>query len=1427
MPTLHLTLTDYLDATRWRWVLNDSRGSFLADHDVQLDPTSREYGGFLDLSKYLDYHQPINPPEAQLAELGAWIGDQVFGGLRDALWQNRAAPAVAVQVVVPQAAKDLLLRPFELARFADGKSFREAGVRFVYQLEGAPDPTRAKPPAENALRILAAFSLPVRANPLNLRRERYGLQRLVRDLKQTRGLGIELRVLQYGATRDVLQDAMEEGEGWDIIHLSGHGERGELLLEDDSGGSDTIDADELGELLDPARARLKLLILDACYSGAGSHLAARAQVGLDQTPTRQEGAEGDPLSETVQTALPSLAQTLSQRLDCAALAMRYPVGDGFATELMLSLYEKLLERRQPLPAALHLALDDALGADVPRPPLSPATPVLAGPRAADLLLAPPQRPAQDFVLPTVGLGIAFPPEPERFVGRLQPMLRASQALAPRSDKRGVLFYGMPGAGKTACALELAYRHAERRFQGYVWYRAPEADSDITNALFNLMQDIQTQLNAPQLGLTTALDDPEHFRRSTLPRLRALLQQNSLLLALDNLETLLTASNRWRDSLWGDLMAALLSHGGSSRVVLTSRRRPDDLTDHPTLQVEPIHALSFAESVLLARELPHLKRLFDDEGGLALLRETLRVVQGHPKLLELTDSLAADRTALAQRVAAVADELADRADVLDAFFAVGVPREGETQQDDADFVRALQGWTSRIAAGLSPTAGLLLAFLCRMEPGDRQQRIVEANWEDLLTRLGEERPVAAAALAEPEQGLPAALAALQSAGLVAVERPQFDPAQMAGLPEMLAALAGQAEQAEGLDPATLLAGLAAQATTYTIHPGVAEAARAAAEPAVLDAADVELGNFHIAMVQRGLKSEMEGGGGVVTASARRAAPYLLRQARWQEASTLLERMLQRDSSPDSLAFALPLLRRIAEATAGIKEGQENAGVLARTLWMAGRTAEAEQMMRDIVARGAAQGDYRLASAAAGNLLNLLRTSGRLAEALAVAEEMAGYMRQAGLGPWTQLLAEGMRLQVLADMGRYDEVLAEVEALRPGMEALPLERAPSEGAAEESVNPWNVREVLLDTGHTAALYSERWEKALALNAEIVEITQARGADALGLAHTRFNDYGPLLRLGRTADARALLLECRAVYEAERAVPQLGKVYTALADLEDETGGRAAAVRFQEVALGYMYQAGQPEDCAISHHNLANYLERQGADPAAVLAHRLAAAIIFLQTQSGHLRTVLGNLAKSDLPSAPPPFATVAERVEAVEGVRFGALFERLPTTVPDGDAALAAVWQLVEQEKRRRGVEAQRQETVLASLPAAVRAAFELDGEEFSTALRAALAELPEEEAEATLRQLRDADLIGGSTGPDMEQVLREFEPRLQSIAAAASDESLRGEIEPVLASLEEKGWMLSDAARRIWAGERDVAALTEGLDEQDSALVRRVLQLLEE
>jgi hypothetical protein len=270
----------------------------------------------------------------------------------------------------------------------------------------------------------------------------------------------------------------------------------------------------------------------------------------------------------------------------------------------------------------------------------------------------------------------------------------------------------------------------------------------------------------------------------------------------------------------------------------------------------------------------------------------------------------------------------------------------------------------------------------------------------------------------------------------------------------------------------------------------------------------------------------------------------------------------------------------------------------------------------------------------------------------------------------------------------------------MDALPLG-----SDADESVIPWSVRETLLNTGLQAALYTEQWGTALSLNGEIAKATLARGADKLEVAGTRFNDYGPLLGLRRYDEARALLLSCRAVFEAERHIEFLGKVYCALAALEDKTGGRAAAVRFEQVALGYKYHAGQPEACAVSHHNLANYLDRQGADPATILAHRLAAATILLQMQSGQLQLAVYNLANADLPPAPPAFAEVIQRVEAIEGVGFRSLFERLPRTAPDGDTAIAAVWQEVTEEKLELAEQKRVRDALLASTPGTVRESFE--------------------------------------------------------------------------------------------------------------------------
>jgi hypothetical protein len=345
-------------------------------------------------------------------------------------------------------------------------------------------------------------------------------------------------------------------------------------------------------------------------------------------------------------------------------------------------------------------------------------------------------------------------------------------------------------------------------------------------------------------------------------------------------------------------------------------------------------------------------------------------------------------------------------------------------------------------------------------------------------------------------------------------------------------------------------------------------------------------------------------------------------------------------------------------------------------------------------------------------------------------------------------------------------------------------------------------VIDTGHSAAKNTERWEQALALNAEVLGVKEGRGAGALELARARFNYYFPLLRLGRRQDCYELLQGCRAVFEAEHDIPNLGKVYSALADLQDTTGDREAAVGFEQVALRFRYQAGQPEACAISHNNLANDLQHSCSDPAGFLAHRLAAAATYIQIGSGFLGTTIRNLANEDLPAEPPTFETIADRVEQVEGVRFRALFAALPATYPDGDAAIAAVWQQVQAEKQRRAQKATAHRRALAALPPELAAALDSgDGEAIGKAVDA----LSPEQQAAVMAALREAGLLPDEPAepPSEEDLLREWGPLLEAIAAVADgDDNQRAAIEEVLAEIEEKGWMLRGPVTRLWAGEPD-------------------------
>lgn len=1345
---MHLHLREYHFPSQWRWQLDDAAGNFLADHEVRLDERAAEYRGFTDLPGYLTYYggadEEIRPHADLLEELGAWLGVQVFGGLRAKLLDQQTFPATPVHVHLPPEAQHLVQAPLELAHL-DGQPLARQGIRFIYRVEAGQHATAAKP-ADGPLRVLAVFSLPDDASPLNLRRERYQLKQLLDTLATTHNLGLELRVLQYGATRTTLEAALKDGRGWDLIHFSGHGHKGLLALEDTDGHADRIETEDLKRLLRLAKRRLKLLTLSACHSGANLERADPLA-----PPLRAGGGPA------VATVYPSLAQTLAEELDCAVLAMRYSVGDDFATELGLALYRGLLENHQPLPGALQLALDEGLKR--PAPLESIATPILFGARAADLGLAPPSGDGQ-LQLDSAGLGHPFPPEPERFVGRLALLLKANAALAPAARMRGVLFHGMAGAGKTASALELAWRHERARFTYWAWYKAPDQDSDVSDSLRNCLVSLEHQLGLPPGDLIEHLLDPELFKARTLPKLSRLLGQRSLCLCLDNLEGLLSAGGEWRVPLWGELLAALLNHTGQSRVILTSRRLPRALADHPALLRLPVHALSLREANLLLREMEHTAPLFADAAGRQLLHRLLAVVQGHPKLLELADRFAADRSALAARL----EDEVDSPEVRD-FFATG-----ESTRDEADFVAQLGNWAEAAYRGLDARAQRLLLCLARMEEDDRNSHVLAAVWGVLME-------------GDDPDALEPGLQALARAGLIELHSVE-----------------------------------AGSISICTLHPAIAERLRSLAEPKTLARVDQVLGDFWTHQFRFAEQNEIGGLGSALATSARHALPYLVQQEEWVVATYFLEQLLIREQSPVTLAFVLNWLERIGEATVGTKLEIKVQGTLANALLYAGRYEEAEKRLRQGVLHAASKGDWALASAMADTLLDVYRTTGDLQQALDLAKDMADYSRRAGLGPWTQLSDDVRHLQVLNAQGDFLVVLDRVMKLLSYLKQLP-----ERGDALELVSAWYVHETLLHTGVVAASQLKLWEQALGLNDELLHLRQERGADAMKLAETCFSDYSALLHLGRHAECRSLLESCREVFARHHDIAWLGKAYTALANLESEEEHISQAIQFQRGALKYFYMLGQRNECAVGHHNLANHLERSEAPTGEVLAHFLAATVIWHQTGSGQLWVALHNRRNSDLQPKAPSFAEVAETVEKIEGVRFRELFATLPANAPDGDAAIVAVWKRMHELK-----EATQQFTT--SLPPELLAALEA-GDEAS--FNQALGQLPSAQQATIFEQIMSAlpeELLGQLAQvrkhSDMERTLYEWAPLLQAIAAVAQgDEELRPALEELLPQLEAKGWRLSAPVHTLWSGERDPDRLTTGLDESDSQIVRHILGLL--
>ncbi|MBA2696295.1 MAG: hypothetical protein H0U62_10795, partial [Actinobacteria bacterium] len=642
--------------------------------------------------------------------------------------------------------------------------------------------------------------------------------------------------------------------------------------------------------------------------------------------------------------------------------------------------------------------------------------------------------------------------------------------------------------------------------------------------------------------------------------------------------------------------------------------------------------------------------------------------------------------------------------------------------DRDYLSVLQGWTRSATQALPEDAATLFGFLCCLEEDDRERQIIQAVWPHLWQRL---------------------------------DRPG-DP------PDLDVALVPLVEQAL---VATETDGGTGQPVRFRIHPGVADTGRTSTALDFAAAVDTAVVDFWLANLDHARQNEHEQElGWLLLRAARSAAPYLLHQHRWTELATATEQVLHRDQSTATAAVLLPMLTAALEATRGTDQelavGHSHACALVIL-----NPDQAETLFRHLLDTAVTREQFGTASIFTNDLIRLYRRSGRLDEALALADTMAEYTRRAGYGPWTQLVDQTARLQILYLQGHYQQVLDTVEELRDQMGALPDPPNP----ADSTITPFNVRETTLNLGALAARDLKLWQQALDLNTENLDSMRRRGASEAVQAAAAFNDYGPLLELGRPAEARDLLIRCRGVFEANNDIRALGKTLSALATVEDTLGHRDRATDLGTDALRFSYLAADP-DAGGSHHNLADFLQRAGGDPQQIWAHHLAAAVIAYQTGSGFLARCLWTLARllaTEPAPAPGSFTQVCQIVNQIPGVHLADLLARLPQRVPDGQTAMDHVLRFAAEA----GAEHNKQlitgwDPVLSALHTAISHP--------DPATRDA--------ATDTLNQALTA----------LEQ-----DPYWQALVAVL---------------------------RRIHAGDRD-STLTDGLDPVDTAITRRALDLL--
>ncbi|MCP4351866.1 MAG: CHAT domain-containing protein [Desulfobacterales bacterium] len=1206
--------------------LLDNNGVQAGSNTVRLSEHSPAmWEGLFDTRRYVErYQKNLMDKEGRTAtddeilrHLGVFLSDTVLGKeIMGRLAESGRHRTLLIRL--PQTGGDIFASafariPWEIARAGtDDESLMERNVvvRVVTEDTAKQDHAVAEIARQisegDTLRILMVYAEAPGSRPLAMRKEREYLRGLFSSeiLPKYR---IEADVLCHGVTRDTLREQIRSRNGYHVVHWSGHGYHNLLELQGREGEDNFITGRELVRLFREAGGFIpQLVFLSACLSGTFVHVedwASLQAVLLGKKPD-PEVRESKEINQVLheQTGYTGTALDLLRSGVPQVAAMRYRVGDDYARELAWWFYKRLFADtgKPSADGALALARTDLLQDRAKAANLGAvnhATPLMFGQegRLTDPVSGRSRqmeklRPMPQPLLSGNNRELDCP---GHFVGRTREMtMLNTQWLSPGSPG-AALIQGLAGLGKTVMAAEAVHLW-HPRFDWVLAFQAKPVEiradeffrhihsqlSLFSNAYFDKTSaSVYMQVYFPP---DSRLKGEARYERMRVNLVEAL-RDEAVLLVLDNFETNLDtvvegSDCPCKDPQWDMILKTLSGElpDTRSRLLVTSRHRPSALSGEPARCLWiPLGPLPMGEAALFVRSHPDLsKLLFSGDDGLALVNRLLMITRGHPLIMNRLGALARDKVALSQAM----DRLQKEGfQTMPDLFAKNLSDQ-ERQKERVYLEDVATGSADLLIERLSSEArGLLWVVTLANEPVTLE--LIKSAWSEKA------------------------------------ERPDISPVESLLEELHISGLLSQEESA-----------------TYFFHELVRERIGKWMEKHPGEQGDrtreqvwIAFGERYSAEFKRlqtaGVKGAME----AASEAGRRALVYMVRAGAFDRLGEFASDLVTGTSDPALLRHVIAELETVADQVPSGKTRWSFRTYLADALNRSGQQDKSLALYEQAADEAEGAENWSDVGWICGNWAAALVMLGRLDEAKAMNLKSADACRKAG-GPKVNVIGrelEAFRIDVM--QGRAKEALPEIEKrvneVRGWYQRHKQGETPPE--APEPVLLGRAFVSGLDIAMNANLQLKQWESCIELLKEIEKMEKEMGHSRQEQYRTRFNQYHPLMKLGRLDEAQKVTEECLAVFREADELHSQCAALSALANIWEKRGDMEQAIALARKSLSVRNQLPAPMDRAISHGNLCIYLEKANRKDESI-RHQLAAGIYFLVSgHGGHVSTWMNNL------------------------------------------------------------------------------------------------------------------------------------------------------------------------------------------------------------